>query len=345
MTNEITQGDRALTKRFDVAVIGAINWDINMFVNRFARVGEEVPVKQIARVPGGKAANVAVASARILGPGKVALLGALGRDEIGKRQIEILSGEGVDTSGIKLSHTAESGQAYILIDSVGRNYINTLFGANLEISPADLSSTERLSIIRATRVVVIMDPPLATAEKMAELAREEGATVVWDAGVRATQKLEVLSKTLASTDYFVLNEVEAENLTRSRSPSDVFSALSKVNRNLKLVLKFGERGCMLASGSGVVRVPGVDLERLGMKVVNTTGAGDAFLGSFAASKAMGRSDPEALSRANAAGAVKVTLAETRLVVERERLRSLIERFSAMIRPEGPVPWDRSDSAS
>jgi sugar/nucleoside kinase (ribokinase family) len=82
-----------------------------------------------------------------------------------------------------------------------------------------------------------------------------------------------------------------------------------------------------------------------MKVVNTTGAGDAFLGSFAASKAMGRSDPEALSRANAAGAVKVTLAETRLVVERERLRSLIERFSAMIRPEGPVPWDRSDGAS
>lgn len=324
-----------------MAVIGAINWDINMFVDRFAQVGEEVPVKQITRVPGGKAANVAVASARILGSERVALIGALGHDEIGRKQMEILAGEGVDTSGIKTALTAESGQAYILIDSQGRNYINTLFGANLEINSADLVAEKRLAIIKGTKVAVIMDPPLGTAERMAELAREGGSLVVWDAGVRSAQSLKTLSKTLSNVDYFVLNEVEAENLTGSRNPRGVFSKLSKVSRDLKLILKFGERGCALASKHGIVRVPAVDLEKLGMKVVNTTGAGDAFLGAFAASKAMGHPDPKALARANAAGAVKVTLKETRLVVERGKLESLIERFSATIRPEGPTPWSDS----
>jgi len=320
-----------------VTVIGAINWDINMFVDRFARVGEEVPVRQITRVPGGKAANVAVASARILGPGRVALIGALGRDEIAKRQLEILAKEGVDTSGIKTASAAESGQAYILIDGQGRNYINTLFGANLEVNPADLEAKARLAIIRGTRVVVIMDPPLSTAEKMAELADEAGSVVVWDAGVRAAQSLETLSKTLSNVDYFVLNEVEAENLTGTRNPRGVFSKLSKVNRNLRLILKFGEKGCVLASRDGILTVPTVDLERMGLKIINTTGAGDAFLGSFAASKATGDPDVEALARANAAGAVKVTLKETRLVVSREKLRSMIDKFSALVRPEGLKP--------
>ena len=129
-----------------ISVLGAINWDINLFVERFPRIGEEVPVERIMRVPGGKGANVAVAAARLLGRGQVALIGCLGRDDIAERQIKILIDEGVDVSGIKFTGDAESGQAYILIDDEGRNIINTLFGTNLELNPEDLRCGRILSL-------------------------------------------------------------------------------------------------------------------------------------------------------------------------------------------------------
>jgi sugar/nucleoside kinase (ribokinase family) len=74
-------------------VIGAINWDINLFVNKFPRGGEEVVVTHITRVPGGKAGNVAVAAARILGPNQAAVIGGLGKDTIATAQTEIFKQE------------------------------------------------------------------------------------------------------------------------------------------------------------------------------------------------------------------------------------------------------------
>ena len=82
----------------DMVVTGALNWDINLFVKRLPRPGEEVVVEKIDRVPGGKGGNVSVAASRILGHGKVALLACVGKDEIGKKQLSILKQDGVDTS-------------------------------------------------------------------------------------------------------------------------------------------------------------------------------------------------------------------------------------------------------
>ena len=84
----------------DLVCCGAINWDINLFMGRLPRTGEEVPVHEIQRVSGGTAANVAVAAARILGPGRVAFLGALGGDDIAERQLAILDEEKVDASAV-----------------------------------------------------------------------------------------------------------------------------------------------------------------------------------------------------------------------------------------------------
>jgi len=157
-----------------ICVAGAINWDINLFVERFPEIGEEVPVKKITRVPGGKAANVAVASARILGSGQTALIGCLGKDSIAEQQIKILKNEGVVVSGIKFSETMESGQAYIIIDKDGRNVINTLFGANLELSPEDLHSPEILHLLLESSIVTLIDPPLKTIESAVSLAKKHG---------------------------------------------------------------------------------------------------------------------------------------------------------------------------
>src|SRR5512136_3229263 len=112
---------------------------------RLPRVGEEVPVREIQRVSGGTAANVAVAAARLLGKKRVAFIGALGKDEVADKQRSILWDEGVDDSGLLFVQGEESGQAYISIGRDGENEIHTYFGANLKLDGTCLRDTERLS--------------------------------------------------------------------------------------------------------------------------------------------------------------------------------------------------------
>jgi ribokinase len=294
-----------------VVVAGAINWDINLFVKRFPKIGEEVAVERITRVPGGKAANVAVASARILGPNQSALIGCLGKDSIAERQISILKDEGVVVSGIKFVEDAESGQAYIIIDEKGRNTIQTLFGANLELSASDILSKERLTLIREAAIIAIMDPPIETIETIASIAKEYGKTLVWDSGVRSALGIKRLKKILAKIDYLVINSVEIKNLTGKQDPLEARARLAKINSEIRLVAKLGEKGCLMTGPDGVIEVPGINLKEIGMKVANTVGCGDAFLGTFIASKAQGLNDKEALERANLAGALKASKPETR----------------------------------
>jgi ribokinase len=111
-------------------VAGVINWDKTIFVKRFPKQGEEVEVEKIVDVPGGKGANVAVASSRILGKDKVALLGALGSDFIADKQLEILKNEGIFTNLIQFTNEVSSGQAYTIVDLDGRNAILTFRQAN-----------------------------------------------------------------------------------------------------------------------------------------------------------------------------------------------------------------------
>jgi len=270
-------------------------------------------------VPGGKAANIAVASARILGPEQAALIGCLGRDTIADHQIRILEDEGVVVSGIKLSRDTESGQAYIIIDRDGRNVINTLFGANLKLLPEDLQSSEILNLLLESSIVTLIDPPIETIESAALLANEQNKTVVWDAGVRSVLGIERLGTVLKSLDYLVINQVEVKNLTGEKNPPEAWERLSKVNERLRLIVKLGERGCSLIGSDTVMTVPAVDLKELGLRVVNTVGCGDAFLGVFVAYKSQGLEDEKALERANLAGALKATKPQTRGSPAREEL--------------------------
>jgi sugar/nucleoside kinase (ribokinase family) len=107
-------------------VTGVINWDKTIFVKRFPREGEEVKVERIIDIPGGKGANVAVASSRILGRDKVALFGALGSSL--DKQLEVLRNEGILTNLIQFTRVP-SGQAYIIVDSEGRNAVMTTSSA------------------------------------------------------------------------------------------------------------------------------------------------------------------------------------------------------------------------
>ena len=295
----------------DLICCGAINWDINFFMDRLPRTGEEVPVNEIQRVSGGTAANVSVAAARLMGRGKVAFIGALGSDGIGETQLSILEAEGVDHSGVLIVEGEESGQAYITIGLNGENEIHTYFGANLCLTRQCLLDPERMALIEGARVAVIMDPPLETAEGLAKLC--SGSTVIWDPGVYAELGIEALSPALEYVDYFVLNHLEFENFMGTSEPGEVGELLRGEKPGLKGIIKRGSEGSILC-GAGhdePLVMEAVPLERLGMSVVNTVGCGDAFIGAFAAAKVQGLSDAEALRRGCAAGSFKATRKETR----------------------------------
>ena len=308
-----------------VVVAGAINWDINLFVRRFPRPGEETPVVRITRVPGGKAGNVAVAAARLLGHLQVGIIGALGRDDIADAQVRLLNNEGVETSVITRKADAESGQAYIITEESGENVIHTYFGANAMLKPMDISSEGTRETIRSARITTITDPPEESVETITGIAREAGGLIAWDPGIRAKAGMERLRSILIRTSYLFLNEVEAEYMTGVRQPAEAAKRLSEINPDLTAILKSGKEGCTMSKGRATIRVPGIDLARFGLRVVNTVGCGDAFLGAFSAAKALDLSDEESVHWANWAGALKATKPETRGSPTRDELEKWISR--------------------
>ncbi|TRO52089.1 hypothetical protein E2P71_08175 [Candidatus Bathyarchaeota archaeon] len=308
----------------DLICCGAINWDINLFMDRLPRTGEELPVNTIQRVSGGTAANVSVAAARILGPGRVAFIGALGEDAIAEEQIKILEEEGVDPSGIMFIPNEESGQAYISISKEGDNEIHTYFGANLSITGEHMQDRERLNLIKDAKVCVIMDPPVETAKKLAELCKKHGVKVIWDPGVYAEEGLEALLPTLVNVDYFILNHIEYQNLLGTSDPKKVAEELTRHVKDIKAIIKHGAEGCILCEDDGatIIQIEAVPLMELGLKVVNTVGCGDAFIGGFASALVEDKSHIEALREASAAGSYKATRIETRGGPTREQLNRL-----------------------
>ena len=147
-----------------LSVIGAINWDVSVFEERFARAGEEVPVRRVEEFSGGKGANAAVAASRVLGRGRVACIGALGDDEVAKAQLSELASEGVLLDGVVEIKGCRSGQAYILIDGAGGKTIHTYFGANARIAPRHIRQSGCAGVLSRTGMMVVMDPPTAVAQ-------------------------------------------------------------------------------------------------------------------------------------------------------------------------------------
>ena len=315
----------------DLICCGAINWDINLFLDRLPRTGEEVPINNIQRVSGGTAANVSVAAARILGKDRVAFIGALGEDAIAEAQIKILEEEGVDPSGILLIPNEESGQAYISISKDGANEIHTYFGANLQITGEHMLDRERINLIKEAKVCVIMDPPIETAKKLSEICIKHGVKVIWDPGVYAEEGLEALLPTLRNVDYFLLNHIEYENLLGTSDPKKISQSICQHVKGIKTIIKYGADGCILCEdeGSNIIEMEAVPLAELGLTVVNTVGCGDAFIGGFASSLVEGKNHIEALRQASAAGSYKATRIETRGGPTLEQLQKLIDQWKRL----------------
>jgi len=312
-----------------LVVCGAINWDISCFVERLPVPGEEVIMKNITRVSGGTGGNIAVAAARILGAKEVALIGALGRDEIARQQIAALENEGVLTNGIDCIEGVESGQAYILIDQTGQNIIASHLGANARLTLEHLNKAQVKQQLEECRGMVLTDPPLDVAEELIKLAKRRSIGLLWDPGILITPNREALQSLAKQAEILFLNETEAGALLGTEQLNTSLEKLNELGFGNHVVLKLGARGAaMLEPAEGLTfEAPALPLEQLGLNVVSTVGCGDVFAGVFAAYYVIGNDIRKSLIMASAAAGLNATRPETRGSPERTALEATEQQFS------------------
>lgn len=280
-------------KRF--RVVGSINMDLVVGVDRFPLPGETVTGTGFRTVPGGKGANQAVALAR-LGAG-VDMVGRVGRDSFGDRCLEILASEGVGSEGIGRDPEAPTGTALIEVDAAGENRIVVVPGANRGVTPEYLE--ERLDGLPEADILLLqLEIPLESV-----LAALRGSRAVRILDPAPARKLP--DTALALVDYLTPNENELEALSGLpvRDPDEVGKAARLlVGRGAgTVIVKAGRKGAYIVTGEKFLHIPGFEVA-----AADTTGAGDTFNGAFAFALGGGLPAVEAVRFANAAAALSTT---------------------------------------
>ncbi len=312
----------------DLVVTGALNWDVNIFVKKLPKPGEEVVVEKLDRVPGGKGGNVSVAASRILGRQKVALLACLGNDEIGRKQLTILKQDGVDISAVQTLAKFESGQAYITVDEKGKNNIETHFGANARLTKDHVMLPEVQSHFGNCKMMVVIDPPRMVAGRILSEGRRLRRSVLWHPGVLTRFGMQEFTDEMGGIDYLVMNEHEALAFSKTKTLAESVAAFNKVAPEMKILITLGNKGFAFYDKGKQTKMKSVSLTKMGKKIVNTTGCGDAFVGAFAAYKVLGLEDMKALTYGNMAAALKATRPETRGSPMRKELEEHFLKYSS-----------------
>jgi ribokinase len=306
-----------------ILVCGAINWDTMLFVDRFPNPGEEVRIRRVISLPGGKAANTAVAAVKILGANSVGVIGMLGVDDIANSQIKILQNEGVDTSLIFRHDGMLSGQAYVVVDSKGEDVILTHQAANLAIRPEFVVRPEVLSAIDKSNTVIVIDPPLDVAGSLIIHARRAGKSVIWSPALLTNYGLSAVNRYISHVDYLILNQQEARSLTSVDDGVKACTKISNSARGRKVVVTLGDKGCVFCTDGKSMMIPPMHLASSDLKIVSTAGAGDTFVGTFGAFKLKGFEDDRALYLANIAAALKTAREEIRASPTYEEIKRYV----------------------
>ncbi|MGY3239157.1 ribokinase [Bradyrhizobium sp. USDA 4472] len=279
-----------------VFVAGSINMDVVATADRHPKVGETVAGRQVLYFPGGKGANQAVASAR-LGV-KTTLIGRLGKDAFGAELRAFLGDQGIDLGGVREADT-HSGTAIITVAS-SDNTIVVIPGSNALVSVDDVADAP---LAKGDVAVSQFEIPLPTIAAFFQRARAAGATTLLNPA--PAQKMS--GELLALVDILVLNETELGFLAgRELTDEDEAARIVDVARQLQaradqtICVTLGKRGVLALAGSEGFAVPG-----RAVKAVDTTGAGDCFVGALASQLAEGAALRAALAFANAAASISV----------------------------------------
>src|SRR6201998_2106458 len=281
-----------------IAVIGSANTDLTTFSDAFPRPGETIFGTSFDLGFGGKGANQAVA-ARLCGA-DVVMVANVGNELFGEATVKNFASFGIDTAHVRIVGGVSSGVAPILVEPNGQNRIIVVKGANDTLKPADVDAAA--TKLRNVHIIILQfEIPLETVYYTIRFARQHDIRCI----VNPAPALPVHLLELTAVDYFIPNETEAEVIAglpvRSIEEAKECAASLLQKGFQKVILTLGARGSLLASAEGAELIPPFPVT-----AKDTTGAGDAFIGSFSVFLAEGLPEKDALLRANLYAALSTT---------------------------------------
>ena len=282
-----------------ILVLGSINMDLVVRTPHIPLPGETVLGSDFRTFPGGKGANQAVAAARQ--GAKVTFIGRVGRDDFGLQLMDKLKSEGIDTKYISVDDTSPSGIASITLDEHGENCIVVAPGANYTLTKNHINQAEN-AFKTADILLTQLEVPLEVIILATKKASELGLKIVLNPAPAQVLPEELLGM----VDILIPNENECEILSGLpvNALSDIEEAsIALLNKGVGCVIvTMGYRGAFIKE----LNQPGIHIPAFHVDVVDTTAAGDSFVGTLAVALAEGESISGAVERSCAAGALATT---------------------------------------
>jgi len=279
-----------------VVVFGSINLDRVTRAPRLPAPGETLIGSDFSSYPGGKGANQALAAARA--GAVVRMYGAVGRDAAADSALALLRAGGVDVAGVRVAG-APTGCATILVDDAGENAIVVVPGANAEVDAAVVPDD---ALTAGTVLLLQNEVPLAANAALIERAARSGTRIV----LNAAPARPVTAELLAMIDTLIVNETEAALVAPMLGwppEADEFAAAAAAAIDgLEVVVTLGAAGAVGVLGRDEIRVAAARVE-----VIDTTGAGDAFVGAYAAALDAGYARRTSMRMASTAGSLACTV--------------------------------------
>jgi ribokinase len=280
----------------NILVVGSLNADLVVQAPRFPQPGETISGNDLQIIPGGKGANQAVAAARQ--GAAVSMVGRVGKDSFGPELINNLKRNNVDTSHVQFDPDSSTGTAIIVVDAKGQNSIVLSPGGNGRVSDTDLES---LSFSESNLLLLQLEIPIEAVLSAARHARASGIKVLLNPAPAYALPDELISL----PDFLLPNEGELSLLT-NQPVNDIVSA-EKAARILlergaqNVIVTLGDKGALIVSRTQVTHI-----DTYQVNVVDTTAAGDAFIGGFASALLQNKSLEEAVGYGCACGALATT---------------------------------------
>lgn len=304
-----------------ILVVGSLNADLVARAPRFPQPGETISGEDLRVIPGGKGANQAVAAARL--EANVSLLGRVGNDNFGDFLLENLKQNRVDSSLVQRDDSS-TGTAIIIVDSNGQNSIVLSAGANGNVSIADVDNSP---FTNYQLLLLQLEIPLPAVLRAAQRAKENNVRVI----LNPAPAQQLPDELIALADYIIPNETELSLLTSQKIediPSAESAARDLLRRGAKnVIVTLGSKGALLVNAETSKQIHTFKVE-----VVDTTAAGDAFIGGFATSLLKNKSLEEAVRFGCACGALATTKfgAQPSLPMK-EEVEKIISTSSASLR--------------
>jgi ribokinase len=281
----------------EIVVVGSCNVDLITYTARFPKVGETIEGTDFKQGFGGKGANQAVAAAKF--GARVSMVGRLGMDGFGTQTLENFKTQNVDASFVTQLEGVPSGVAPIFVNAQGQNFIVIVSGANAKLEPEDLEPAKEL-LIHAKFVICQLEIKQQTVLEAFRIARAAGVKTILNPAPAAP----LLPGLLELTDLLLPNETELELLT-GKPVTNVLEARDAARALIlagakEVIVTLGERGALHVTSERALHH-----QPRAVKAVDSTGAGDAFIGALVSALSRGLEMSRAIEFANVAAAVSV----------------------------------------